>query len=490
MKKIFSLLLGIAVFLAVFTSCKDFLDTSPTSEIPTNAISNLNDAQRVANGMYSRMKWADYWGAWMYCFGELRADDIRSRTEVSGFIAIYQYNFSTGTSNYGDLWARAYNILFNANSLLEIIDNFPVNSQGDIDKRNDLKGQALAVKGLCHFDIAKMYGYPYQMNNGASLGAVIADEVITLGQDRPRATVKETYDVIIKNLTEALPLLSRARNHGHFNYWSAKALLARVYLYMGDYENAFRHADEIITTTGSTYTLISNSDYVASWTRPNNSEMMLELLVTVQSNLNDNYGVDTYFIGLTQHPDSFSSGYLYPTATWLALMDEDPDDVRRQLIQTAPSGQRWVHKFKGNSVIPLHHAFHNPVLFRLSEVYLIAAEAALMKPSRDQAKADQYLDVIRRRANPNTTLVTATVDEVLKERRKELWGEGHRFFDLSRLGRMIDRTGDHVLPPPAQKFLVVNPWDPIIFNQTVLPISSRERLANPMAQQNPGYAEN
>ena len=483
------LLLSVIVLLTLSTSCSDFLNTGPTDRIPSDMVTTLADAGRVVNGLYSRMKWEDYYGSTMLAMGELRADDIRSITQTSGYTSIYQYNFSTNVSNYSGVWTRCYNILLNANTLLNNIDNFPTNGQADIELKNDIQGQAYAVRALCHFDLSRMYGYPYQMDKGASLGPVIADNVIAQGTSLPRSTVKEAYDLVIQDLTQALTLLSKSRNHGHFNYWAAKALLARVYLYMGDYDNAFKHADELITTVGATYSLIPNDEYIDSWADPDSDETLLELLVTAQSNLNGNYGVDLYFYAIN-HEGGFVGGYIVPTTALIDLLQEDPDDVRGQMIKTSPVGRIWLSKFPGNSIVPSNPNMHNPVLLRLSEVYLIASEAAIMKSSTDQGKANQYLNAIRKRANPNASTITATVDEVLKERRKEFAGEGHRFFDLSRLGRTIDRSAPDNVLPVNNEYMVVNPWDKVKFYKVVLPISSTERGANPLAEQNPGYAQN
>jgi tetratricopeptide (TPR) repeat protein len=491
MKNIYKILaISVFAFFSIGISCSDFLNTGPTDSIPSDMVNTLEDAKRITNGMYSRIKWEDWYGANMYVMGELRGDDLRPIHEVMpwGYVDAYQFDFTPGGSNYGGFWSRIYNVLLNANSLLSLIDNFPASGQAEIDLKNDMKGQALAVRALCHFDLARLYGYPYLMDKGASLGAVIATELIPQGEYRPRGTVKETYDVVIQSLIEALPLLSKARNHGHFNFWAAKALLARAYLYMGEYDNAFKHADEIITTVGGTYSLVPNSGYISSWSRQDCSEMMLELLVTIASNFNTNYGVQRYIFGLSQEPGSMVVGVLIPSKKWLDLIDEDPDDVRRGLLQVGVTGDRWLRKFAGNSVSPPNYGLHNPVLIRLSEVYLIAAEAALSKPSPDQAKANQYLDAIRKRANPNVSSITATVDEVLKERRKEFIGEGHRFFDLSRLGKTIDRTYDHVLPI-NNTYKEINPWNPSNFHKVVLPITNTQRIANPEGAQNPGYPD-
>ena len=87
-------------------------------------------------------------------------------------------------------------------------------------------------------------------------------------------------------------------------------------------------------------------------------------------------------------------------------------------------------------------AVNNIRVIRLSDIYLIAAEAALKKSSADQASANKYLNAIIKRAIPSASDVTATEALVLKERRKELVMEGHRFYDIMRLGITVTRKVD------------------------------------------------
>ena len=143
-----------------------------------------------------------------------------------------------------------------------------------------------------------------------------------------------------------------------------------------------------------------------------------------------------------------------------------------------------------NRVAVNDNSYRPIMVYRFAETYLIAAEAALMKSSVDQTKANTYLHEVRKRANPAVTQVTATVDLVLKERRKELIGEGHRYYDLGRLGRTIDRnTSDNKLPGNSE-YVTVDPWNRGGDQyQVILPISQSQRTANPAAVQNPGYPD-
>ena len=127
----------------------------------------------------------------------------------------------------------------------------------------------------------------------------------------------------------------------------------------------------------------------------------------------------------------------------------------------------------------------NIKLIRLSEIYLIAAEAALQ--SGDKEAAADYLNAIRKRS-PNlapATAATITLDMILDERSKELFGEGHRFFDMIRCNRSIEFNDDFQDVPISQREKVIDRT----FYKIVLPISQDELNANPAlrSQQNKGY---
>jgi hypothetical protein len=472
----------------MFTSCSDFLNTNPTDRLPVDQVRTLKDAEKIVTGFYYSMKWNDYYGTPLMLLGESRGDDLRPRLESGGYQQIYNYEFTPSNYSYSGIWAVAYNVIMNTNTLLNSLENIEISSMDDTVPRNDYRGQALAIRALCHFDIARVYGYPYQKDNGASMGAVKGDRVLVVGEQAARISVAETYNFIIDDLTKALKLISTERRHGYLDYWGVKGLLARVYLYKGDYDNAFKHADEILTDPDNPYELVPNSQYVDSWGQPNSSETMLELLTSALSHIDENGGVDSWYYILWHGEAGFSGGNLVPTDAWFALLDEDPDDVRHGLTEQG-DGFRWLSKFRGNNG-DQDFKVNNPMIMRLSEIYLIAAEAALMKSSPNQIKADAYLHAIRERANPAAVQITATVDEVLKERRKEFIGEGHRYYDLGRLGLIINRdTPDSQLPADSE-YKTVDPWNRSGNQyQVVLPISQTQRKANPAALQNPGYPD-
>jgi hypothetical protein len=131
----------------------------------------------------------------------------------------------------------------------------------------------------------------------------------------------------------------------------------------------------------------------------------------------------------------------------------------------------------------------NIKVIRLSEVYLIAAEAAFNLPTPDKVKAAQYLNEIRKRAPAlaPATDATVTIDMIADERSKELFAEGHRFFDMMRWNKSIEFNDDFIFPA-----VIISHREKIIdrtFYKTILPIPQNEIDANPAIaeQQNPNY---
>jgi len=191
-------------------------------------------------------------------------------------------------------------------------------------------------------------------------------------------------------------------------------------------------------------------------------------------------------------------GWFMASDYWIARMDQDPDDVRwgvmdydESYFDTGEYRYGSCYKYsgsvdfvgdgKGSSTAV------NVKIIRLSEVYLIAAEAALETGNKE--KAATYLNAIRKRS-PNLEPATAsnvTVDMILDERSKELFAEGHRFFDMIRLNKTITFNDDFIYPS-----VVITHRENTVdrsFYKIILPISIDEMNANEAirSQQNPGY---
>ena len=149
------------------------------------------------------------------------------------------------------------------------------------------------------------------------------------------------------------------------------------------------------------------------------------------------------------------------------------------------TGEYWLRKFIGNKDKGYTFRRNNPRVMRITEAYLIAAEAGLETGASD---ASYYLNEVRRRADPTATDVAATLDLIQTERQKEFIGEGHRFFDIMRRGGTITRdmeSDPHDFAGGAGYHNSFS-WD---YYKVALPISHSERIIYPELQQNPGYKD-
>lgn len=486
MKKIILNILIVSGVILLFNSCEGFLDTKPTnSVVAETAMKTLYDANVAVNGLYVDMKYGDYYGGIVQLMGDERGDNIQPREMSTGWVQIYTFGYESESSTYFSLWNRCYETIMRCNTLIKNIDELTVNNPNEQDQKNDYLGQALAVRALVYFDLVRHYGYPYVKDNGASLGAVIIPGILPPSESKlPRSTVAQTYKQITDDLQAALPLLATKKNTGHFNYWAAKLLQARVHLYKGEWQNAYLAAKEVID--GSPYRLATNAEYKDCFAQEGHAETVLELFVSAQSNIDSDGGYASFWHNLW-HGNTSAGATLIPTKSWVDFIKSDPNDVRASMVRydskydiTKP----WLDKFPGNNRD--NFRLNNPRILRISEAYLIAAEGAL-KGTAGASVASGYLNTIRKRANPAATDVTATDALIQDERRKEFIGEGHRFFDQMRLGKSIVRLdGDGYNFAQSAGCPGTIDWN---YYKIVLPISHTERKFYPELQQNPGYTE-
>jgi starch-binding outer membrane protein, SusD/RagB family len=484
MKNIYYILIVIPLILI---SCsKDWIDLKPTTQVPSQeAIKNILDADYAINGIYSTFQSYEYYGARMQYYADVTGDDMQA-TGTNKRASAYYMMYTTPDNSYTSLWSLPYQVMRYANNLLSQIDALPV-TPTETPRKDDIKGQALALRALALFDVTRVHGTTYLKDNGASLGGVIVTEVVTPDFQPARNTVAECYTQIIKDLTDAIPLLKATKNDGKINKWGAKTLLSRVYLYKGDNANALIQAEEAITgALANGYKLWTNAEYgsaTAAW----KSRFTPEVLFEVVNTLTDRAGND----GIAYL--HWSGGYndIVLTSDFLTLLEEDPLDVRHKVTALITSSSsfnktRKVYLLKYTGADTDVRNANIPVL-RLSEAYLNAAEASVK--TGNNAKAITYLDAIVQRANPAKTVVGTTVslDRVIKERRKEFVGEGQRQFDALRNNETISRIGGWHISGLLPE---VTSYNRDYFH-AILPIPRYEMDANPSLknQQNPGYSK-
>lgn len=498
MKKIYKSIALTVTILGLVSCGNDWLDTKPADGIPTSeAITNYNDALTARTGMYDGLQgnstYTSYYAARMFYYGDVRGEDMQARTQGMRSSSCYEMRYTVDDAP--NMWNVPYNVLRRANRLIQAIDNKKVTDAKE-EQIGKIYSEALVVRALVHFDLVRIYSMPYTTDNGASLGIPIILEPLEKEALPSRNTVAEVYTQVIKDLNSAInsTFLATGKTQGYINLWSAKALLARVYLTKGDNVNALATAEDIIKN--SPYKLWTTEEYVDAWQKENGSHTN-EMIFEVLNNSNDDW-TDREGIAYLLNEDGYADAIV--TKSFTEMLSKDPKDIRLDVILPALSDAGLIKQY-GKAKIFINKFPADPKsgemrlnslpLLRLSEVYLNAAEAAV-KLGNSQDKAALYLNAIVQRANPDAVAIEAanvTLERILIERRKELIGEGQRFFDAMRNNETITRYTDskdqgyhYSLNVESRKF------DRKYFRAILpIPVTETNVNANLKAQQNPGY---
>ncbi|HPF52326.1 MAG TPA: RagB/SusD family nutrient uptake outer membrane protein [Draconibacterium sp.] len=471
------IILGFAIF---FAGCQDFLDQSPSDALPTSeAISSVTDLGYAVNGVYSGMIDFDlglgqntepysYYGGDFIAYADLKGGDIDYTASNNQISPMARFEHGTESSFAEHFWQIPYTLIGRINDILSVVETINVET-GEEDQYNDLKGQLYALRALMHFDVARLFAkLPSTTDvNAANSGIPISNEKYPVDYEPTRSTLEQTYTFIKNDLSTALSLLSQDQNLGRINYWAAKGLLARVHLYLEENSEALSAAQEVINN--SPYSLYTINNYLNVWGVEGASEAMFEILTT------PNHSSQRNSIGYYTHASGY--GECAYSVQGYELLTADANDIRSQLIEweddeTDTQGY-YTQKYPGRDG---NLYLNNPIVIRLSEVYLIAAEAKLKggNASGDHDAA-WYLNELRKnRITGYTDVASVTLDDILTERRKELVAEGHRCWDAWRNGRSV-------YSPSLNQEIGAD------FNRAILPIPKRETDISSGLEQNPGY---
>lgn len=476
----------VVLFLGASSCSSDYLDVTPgDSGDATTSIETFDDASVMLTGIMSSMTSSSYYGRDFILYADAKSGDLTTMSMGRGSDGLYSFNHSPTTGSYSGFWSDIYyNILQTNNLVLNIEKLVGEEVEGDFD---DIKGQALTARALMYFDLVRIYGKPYTLEK-ESYGVPLVLEPLEASDQPLRASVAENYTQILNDLKEAEPLLSTDKQDGYLNYYANKAIQARVYLSMADYPNALDAAEEVIES--GVYALYSNNEWVNSWTTQFGKESIFELAIVPNEADLGNSSLSIYLRRQGQGSPS-AIGQFIASDYYLNRLDEDADDVRWGILdgdEVGPDHLGASYKYSGDINLDgdgkSTGTAVNIKVIRLSEMYLIAAEAALHS---DKQKAADYLNEIRKRA-PNLASATAgsiDIDMILEEKSKELFTEGQRYFDLLRLGKTITFNDDLGGVPISTRPKSID----LSFNKIILPIPQDEINANPEIgdQQNPGY---
>lgn len=492
-KNIFSIskLLPIVVVALIAGSCnKSFLDQKPyNAAVVSDAIKNEADMNTAVNGMYSSMRATDFFGRTFAVKGDLMGPDCFLSSANSGRYNAFSTYTMVNTDGYAsNMWFNSYACIKNANVIIN--SGLAVSN----DNISQLYSEAYAVRALTYWELLVNFAKPYA-NNPDGPGVPI---VTTFDQSaKPaRSTIKQVYTQIIADLNKAISLAkfnegdvmtftttgqSRTINSSFIGKYAVKAILARIYQYMGDWTNAQTTALDVINNSG--FTIVPSTGVIAYWKGTDPRTDKVETIFEVTSDQNNSVSDGTLSAIYVSKPNGGSYGDILATTDMYNAYTAT--DVRKGLISPQTrSGQigtaNYCTKYPPTNGV----AYDDVKVLRISEMYLIAAEAYYN--NGDITNANKYLNLLAQKRDPSVNYASTgaqVLEDILSERRKEFLFEGYRFFDLYRLQRSFTKPQAQDGTNAIVQSIVVTPST----LNVIFPIPQDEILVNPNITQNTGY---
>lgn len=440
MKKI---LLSILIISSCF-SC-DVLDVKPQDAVKGDqAFKDKSGIEKGILGTYASLQNLSYYGRSYMIFNDLAADNLNHPADGTqlDYAQVDNNGILPENGSVAGIWASAYESLNTGNNVIVRIPEMTDMTQVEKDKA---LGELYFLRALNHFNLMVYYG---------AIPIKTTPTVGTTNVDVPRDPTAAVYQQIIADLTFAEEHLDETGIKVRATKYAATALLARVYLYKGDYALAAAKAAEVIESEG--YDLIGYDEIFADDGSP---ETIFEVDFTI---LNRNRIAEYNF------PKSINGRReVEPNAELLSSYEVG--DLRKNASIAYAGALAYAIKYDD-----LSGGEDNVIVLRLAEMYLIRAEATA-RLNGNIADIQDDINLIRARADLSGTPASThaqLLTAIEKERRVEFAFEGHRWFDLVRTGRAVD-----VLPKVNN------------VNQTLFPIPLTEIQTNrnPGMSQNPGY---
>jgi starch-binding outer membrane protein, SusD/RagB family len=475
------------------SSCKKYLDVKPQSEVDESQLfSSAQGFKEALNGVYTLCASKDLYGGNL-TFGDLDvlAQNYQFEDVTQQAIANFDFTQPAFVTTTTDIWNTAYRAIANCNYILAAID-----SKKSLFTGNDyqlIKGEALTLRAYLHFDLLRMFAPSYKSNPNAR-GIPYVTEVSV--KSTPFSTVAVALDSCISDLNQATPLLhasdpivSTAYSIGYpggkddntgteqsssdlfyqsrrnrMNYYTACGELARIYLYKGDDLDAYNSARIVIDASKFPWT---SEDAFFSKDITQKDRIFYQEIITGW--YIDNAAINTELTGLfTATPPTYSATTdqiddIYETA------QAGADDWRYKqwFVATASTNgaasvQRAVlQKYIENSAPIVNLYPLTAPAMRYSEMYYIAAEAVY---DTDPVHALFYYNTIRAKRGIGSTVDSVAdkatfVDLLIKDARKEFYGESQIFYMYKRLNHAVPVSDTYSRPASDQIFVFPLPID-------------------------------
>jgi len=457
------LILAVGITAILFNSgCQKQLDIKPQDSVESElALKTSKDVQGVLIGAYTAAGLRGIYGGRFQSSTDFLGDDgdFSYFGTFSDYTELNNKAITVNNAFVEGLWNAGYNTIGVCNTVLANLNLV------DPTKKATFEGEARFLRGMVYFDLARAYGRAW--NDGSptanlAVPIVLKPTTSISGIEMvKRNTVAEVYAQAIADLQFAEANLASKSTYA--SSAAASAVLARIYLTQEKYAEAEAEADKVIES--GDYALVEHySD---------------EFQVKEQATRVFNTSEDIFAIQISNQSGYNALNEVYASS---AFGGREETYLNGQFFDMFEAGDDRINQVTDDSFTSkFNNAFANVVVIRLAELYLVRAEARILKPGADLTGAAADINIIRHRALLEDTEAASAADlltAVKHERRVELGFEGFRLFDLKRYKETtysIDGDGNHV--------------DPFDWNspKLIFPIPKRERDANPLLVQNEGY---
>jgi len=463
----------VAVGLFAVTGCDQTINKSPEQDIPSDQVfNNVAGAEAALTGVYDELQQEGNFGGFPVIAADFTGDNVTFSGSFTTYNNAEAFNVTSEHGPTQSIWQDGYSAINRANLVIDNTPNVPGISQSKVD---EIVGQAKFIRALVYFHLVRWFARPYNPGgNNDHPGVILQTEgVQSLDPEfnQPRASVGDVYSQIRTDLQDAISRLGVNDNAKFAGTGAANALLAKVSLYQGRWDEAASRAQDVIQLPAYELSATPSEPYY----QENSSEI---LFAVAMSSIDGPPDPVNEFPGSFYLPsDNGGRGDANPSSDFLS--DAISGDIRTSVgpytgsallyqLDQALWTNKWTEPNLGDDVIRL----------RVAEMHLIRAEG-LARGSGSASDARTHVNNVRDRAGLGDVSPTlsgqALIDEIIRQRRFELAFEGDRRHDLQRLGRVINSGSGSV-----------SPGDP----QRILPIPQRAIDVNDaldQSSQNPGY---
>lgn len=481
---------GAFILIMALASCKKWVDYNPHQDFIVTAqdyLQSESDYRTMEVSVYSPLQWINQ----VVPIGDIASDNAvsggESASDVLSLQQIDDFTLTPVNSSLSDIWQSAYEGINRANYLYQYKDANPSGVKIDFAGKDALYGEIYFLRAYYYFTLVKMFG-DVPLFTEKRLG-------VTDSRSLKRSAKADVYKQIEIDLNNAITVLPGSQmQKGRITKYAAQALLGKVLLYQGKYDAAAAMLQNVINANA--FSLVSNFGSIFLATGENGPESVFEIQYSNTSPYYNwggatrgqgNYAIQQCGIrglnGSSNMPyaagwstnlpsknlsDAYAAGDQRKSITVLdieAYKAANPTfNITYQVAPYKNTGlynQKYLpRKGETSGQVELNY-LNNYRTIRYADVLLMAAEAYEKSTTANDAKAQLYLNQVRRRAfgdnlHDITLSGSGLYDAILNERRLELAMEGERFFDLVRTGKAISvlgssfHTGKHELFPIPQ----------------------------------------